>query len=53
MSEDIPLIRDPPTLVARCYQHPAYQGIRRPKVKCEGCRMVYTDRGNLKIVVVM
>ncbi len=45
--------RNPPTLVARCYLHPAYQGIRRPKVKCDGCTLVYTERGRLKMVVVM
>ena len=44
--------RNPPTLVARCYLHPDYQGIRRPKVDCKGCRTVYSDRGRLKLVVV-
>ena len=44
--------RNPPTLVARCYLHPDYQGIRRPKVDCKGCRTVYSDRGRLKMVVV-
>lgn len=38
------------SLDARCVKHPTYRGLRKPRVKCRPCELLYEAERHLKAV---